>query len=252
LLVVSANLGDAALSCAALLDRVDPVTVLDVFTLVPEPDHASEWDRACGFATASDAMAAHEEEEATAFADGFHEVLAVDLLAHRYGGGRRGTVDERRLRDALTDWVHRCGACTVVLPAGAGLVPGSGAGLGARLRALFGGRRSLHVDPDHLWVRDTAAQVLDAHDAVEIWLYDEFPHGRSRHADAAVGLFAGWLRRRAELHIVPVDRAAKARRIGVYSSLAEGWFRMRSPRRIARRIPRTERYWALHRQATSP
>ena len=41
LLLVSPHLDDAALSCAALLERDEPITVLDVFTLVHEPDRST-------------------------------------------------------------------------------------------------------------------------------------------------------------------------------------------------------------------
>jgi hypothetical protein len=245
LLIVSPRLGDAASSCAALLERVDPVTVLDVFTLVPEPDRSTEWDRTCGFSSANDAMAAREQEEAAAFAETFHDVLAVDLLDGRYRDDLHGIVDERRLRDALEGWVSRSGACTVALPAGAGLAAGAGPGIGARLRSLFGGPPILHADPDHLWVRDVVIRVLHDHPQVALWLYDELPHAMSKHADATVALVAQWVDRRAEPRTLRVDRVAKAKRLGAYRSQLSSSFRVRSPRRLVRRLPRVERYWVL-------
>jgi hypothetical protein len=245
LLVVSPELGDVALSCAALLARVDPVTVLDVFTLVPEPDRATDWDRSCGFASAHEAMAAHEREEADAYNDSFHEVLAVDLLSRRYRDELRGAADERRLADALIGWVARSGSCTVALPAGAGLVAGTVPAFGARVRGMLGGRRALYADPDHLWVRDTAAQILAAHPAVSICLYEELPHALSRRAGPAVELFAGWTQQRAELHVLRVDRHEKAGRLMAYSSQVPMWFRARTVGRLAKRVPPTERYWWL-------
>jgi hypothetical protein len=244
-LVISPELGDAALSCAALLARVDPVTVLDVFTLEPEPDRPSEWDRACGFGSAKEAIAAREQEEANAFSDSYHEVLAVDLLANRYRDELRSDRDERRLRNAINGWVTRSGACTVVLPAGAGLVPGAVPGVWAKVRSLFGGRRPLVADPDHLWVRDTAATILRAHPSVTVWLYEELPHLQSRRADGAVELFARWYGRTAEPIVMPIDRVVKARRIAVYRSQFPVRFRVRTRRRLVRRVPKTERYWAL-------
>jgi hypothetical protein len=245
LLVVSPEPGDAALSCAALLDRVEPLTVLDVFTLVPEPDQSTEWDRAAGFESAAAAMAAREQEESDAFADTFHEVLAVDLLAQRYRTGARDATDERRFRRALEGWVGRVGSCAVVLPAGAGIAAGATDGIASRARVALGGRRPMPTDPDHLWVRDTATRILRPNAQVELWLYEELPHLEARPADRAVSLFARWCERRAEPLVVSVDRARKAARLGTYATMVPG--RLGSARRLAHRLPRTERYWALRR-----
>jgi hypothetical protein len=245
ILVVSPEMGDAALSCAALLARDERVTVLDVFTSVPEPDRLTDWDRRCGFATAKEAMAAREHEEAQSFAGGVHEVLAVDLLAQRYTDDLRGAPDVRRLREAVVGWIARTGGGTIALPAGAGMTAGAPLGLGAGLRALVGGREPRHADPDHLWVRDTVIDVVRGRPDVAIWLYEELPHLRTRPADSAVRLVARWAGCAAQPVALPVDRAGKARRVGGYASQVRAQFGVRSMRRLRRRIPGRERYWAL-------
>jgi hypothetical protein len=253
LLVVSPELGDAALSCAALLDRVDPLTVLDVFTATPEPDRVTEWDRASGFESARAAMAAREHEEAAAFVGTNHEVLAVDLLARRYSDGERDDSDVRRFRRALESWVGRAGPCTVALPAGAGLTAGAAPGLSSWVRGALGGRHAQPTDPDHLWVRDVATRILGPFAEITLVLYEELPHLESLPADRAVDLYAGWSRRHATLRTLPVDRARKAKRLAKYASVTPGL--RGGGRRLAHNLPHTERYWVLHRleePATSP
>lgn len=244
---MSPHLHDAALSCAALLDRGEPVTVLDVCTLVPEPDRSTEWDRRCGFASAKEATAAREAEEANAFAGSPHEVLAVDLLEGQYRDDLRGPMDERRFADALLGWLEQHGGGTVALPAGAGHTIGLAPGMWARARAALSGNRIVHADPDHVWVRDTALSVLrDRADIdITVWLYEELPHLRSKRADAAVALVAPWARRRAERLVLRVDRARKAARLHAYESQMPAMFRG-GTKRLARRLPATERYWVLH------
>lgn len=247
LLVVSPHMHDAALSCAALLDRGQSVTVLDVCTLVPEPDRSTEWDRRCGFSSAKEAMAVREAEEAEAYADSPHEVLAVDLLEGQYRDDLRGAMDERRLHEAVSGWLDRYGGGTVVLPAGAGLTVGLAPGVWARVRAALSGHRVVHADPDHLWARDVVLQLLRDRPDVRVWLYEELPHCRSRPADAAVDLVAEWSGRRAERVVLRVDRARKAKRLAAYGSQMPAMFRG-GLKHLARRVPPDERYWILHVQ----
>lgn len=252
LLVVSPHLHDAALSCAALLDRGQSVTVLDVCTLVPEPDRSTEWDRRCGFSSAKEAMAAREAEETEAFAQSPHEVLAVDLLEGQYRDDLRGAMDERRLNEAVSGWIDRYHGGTVVLPAGAGLTVGLAPGIWPRIRAALGGHRVVHADPDHLWVRDTVLQMLRGRTDVRVWLYEELPHCRSLPADAAVSLVADWSGRRAERVVVRVDRERKAERLAAYASQMPVMFRGGGTKKLARRLPTDERYWVLHPESVSP
>jgi hypothetical protein len=245
LLVVSPELGDAALSCGALLDRPEPLTVLDVFTSSPEPDCTTEWDRASGFESARATMAAREHEEAAAFSDTTHEVLAVDLLARRYLAAERDEGDARRLRRALEGWVGRAGPCTVALPAGAGLTAGAAPGMGAWMRGALGGRQPLTASPDHLWVRDVATRVLAPFVEITLVLYEEQPYAQSLGADRAVELFSAWSRRHAAPQSVAVDRARKAERLARYPTLLPTFHG--HGRRLAARMPAVERYWVLHR-----
>jgi LmbE family N-acetylglucosaminyl deacetylase len=245
LLIVSPHLDDAALSCAALLDRGAEVTVLDVFTLVPEPDRSTEWDRRCGFASAREAMAAREEEESAAFAGTRHEVLAVDLLDGQYRDDLRDVRDERRFRDALLIWVEQHESATVVLPVGAGLTPGSAIGWWTQLRAFLRGQRVVDADTDHLWVRDTALAMLRDRPEVTVWLYEEIPHRWSRSGAAMAHIVGDWADATTELVVIPVDRARKAERLAQYRSQLPVTFRRAEGRRLSKRIPADERYWIV-------
>jgi LmbE family N-acetylglucosaminyl deacetylase len=248
ILVVSPHLHDAVLSCAAFVERSEPVTVLDVFTVGPEPDLASEWDRRCGFDSGQAATIEREREEAEAFMGTSHEVLATDLLDGRYLSVARGRSDERRLRTAIDDWTRRWSASTVVLPAGAGVHVGLAPSVLTRVRTNVGGPRAAVADPDHLWVRDTALEALRARDDVDLWLYEELPQRFSRRGDTAVDLVARWTDRTARRVDVAIDRRRKADRLATYGSqigplLGGDGAR---PSRLARRVPGNERYWSLH------
>lgn len=245
LLVVSPHLDDAALSCSALLERPEPITVLDVFTLVPEPDRSTEWDRRCGFAGAKEAMAAREEEESAAFSDTQHEVLAVDLLEDLYRDEERGLREERRFAEALLGWVGRHDRCTVALPAGAGLTPGTQPAFSTRLWALFRGQRISHANADHLWVRDTALKLLRDQATVTVWLYEELPYRWSRPADAMVGLVEEWVGKNTAALVIPIDRTRKAERLKAYRSQIPMLFRRTEGSRLAKRLPAEERYWVF-------
>jgi LmbE family N-acetylglucosaminyl deacetylase len=244
ILVVSPHLHDAALSCAALVERSEPVTVLDVFTVGPEPDHASEWDRRCGFDSGLAAIAAREQEEAEAFMGTPHEVLAADLLDGRYPDAARGVGDERRLRSAIDDWTRRWSASTVMLPAGAGVHVGLAPSMARRMRSGFGGPRAAGADPDHLWVRDTALAALRHREDVDVWLYEELPQRFSRRGDASVELVARWADRNARRVDVAVDRRRKAERLEKYESQI-GPLLGGDGSRLARKLPDDERYWSL-------
>jgi LmbE family N-acetylglucosaminyl deacetylase len=244
ILVVSPHLHDAVLSCSALVEGSEPVTVLDVFTVGPEPDHPSDWDRRCGFDSGVAAIAAREQEEADAFMGTPHEVLAADLLDGRYRDSTRGVGDERRLRSAIDDWTRRFTSSTVMLPAGAGVHVGLGPSMARRLRSGFGGPRAASADPDHLWVRDIALATLRDRDDVDLWLYEELPQRFSRRGDASVELVARWAERTPARVDIAVDRRRKAERLEKYGSQI-GALLGGDGSRLARKLPADERYWSL-------
>ena len=105
LLLVSPHLDDAALSCGALLERREPLVVLDVFTERPEPEQHTAWDSHCGFAGSHEAMAARLGEERAAFAGSRHRFATVDLLDAQYLAAPRGEADAHRLERALDEWL---------------------------------------------------------------------------------------------------------------------------------------------------
>lgn len=83
--IISPHLDDAALSCGALIACCSEVTVITLFAGVPEPASCSTaWDRACGFGTAGDAMAARHAEDRLAMASLGATVRQLDRLDGQY------------------------------------------------------------------------------------------------------------------------------------------------------------------------
>ena len=249
LLVVSPHLDDAALSCAALLARREPVDVMTVFAEEPEPPVQGFWDRRCGFATSAQSMAARRLEERKAFADTAHRPAAMELLELQYTGGERDESEAAAIRAWVARWIGDVGSGTVALPAGAGRRPG-------RVRAFVERRvrRSYRPrpHPDHVFVRDAVLEALASRAHVVPLLYEELPYLFGGRADAeAARVGAAW-----GLEAVPldldVDRAAKAARIAAYESqvphlLAPEGMRLD----MAPALPPRERYWRLSRSRAS-
>ncbi len=243
LLLVSPHLDDAALSCAALLARREPVDVLTVFAGEPEAPLQGFWDRRCGFATSKDSMAARRVEERTAFAGTPHRPASMELLELQYTGGTRDDAEAAAIRDEVTRWAADVDSGTVAIPAGAGRRIG-------RLRA-FVERRMLRSyrplpNPDHVFVRDSALQALAGQAHIVPVLYEELPYLFGGGADHEADRVAAGLGLQAIPVDVEIDRTAKAARIAAYESQVPHLLAPRGMRLdMAPALPPTERYWRL-------
>lgn len=275
-LLVSPHLDDAALSCAALVARTEPIDVLTVFTGRPVPPRSADWDRACGFADSDEAVSARLDEERAAFADTPHRLVQLDLLEAQYLDDPRAPGDAVALGRFVTGWIGRLEgtAGTVALPACAGRVyhglervvgtpRGERRALIKRLagrpgRALLSWvnrRLVLRDDPvvhgDHRFVRDAVLDAL-AGTATPVLLYEEVPYLWGQPADDEVARTAGRRGLRATPLTVTVDRAAKARRVAEYRSQVPHLFcKDGKPLDTPDGLPARERYWLLRPDPTT-
>jgi hypothetical protein len=248
ILVMSPHFDDAALSCAALLERHEPITVYDVFTQRPEPEQVTDWDTRCGFAGSNEAIDARWAEEHDAFEGSPHVVAAVDLLEGHYRTGLRDPRDTERVISAIDSWIAEnaaSGPVTVALPVGAGSPLGVPTSFVTRLRARRAGTFAFSNSRDHVWVRDTALEHLRASPEVSIWLYEEYPYQFAMGGERVVPAIETWMERTAALRVLPVDRGLKAQRVAAYTSQLGLLFRSTGARAIERALPRVERYWEL-------
>ena len=248
ILVLSPHLDDAALSCGALLERPGPITVYDVFTQRPEPEQVTDWDTRCGFAGSNEAMDARWAEEHVAFDGSQHLFAAIDLLDGQYRPGARDERDTAHLARAIDGWIATNagdGPMIVALPVGAGTPHGVPPTLPVRWRARRAGTFAFTNSLDHVWVRDTALEHLRDRPDLTIWLYEEYPYQFAMGGHRVVPAIETWLGRTAALRVLPVERAAKARRVAAYESQLELLFRSTSTRALERALPRVERYWEL-------
>lgn len=237
---MSPHFDDAALSCAALLARDEPIDVLTVFAGEPDPPQRRPWDALTGFADSSESLAARRAEEVAAFAGTPHRMRTLDLIEDQYlEAPPRPASHARTLREAVA------GFATVAVPAGAGRRRGRlRAWIEARLRT-FGGPLP---HPDHEYARDAALAALAGRPEVAVLAYDELPYafggsGRRALEDAAraAGLRVG------ETVRAPVDRAAKAARIAAYASQVPHLATDRPPLDRPESLPPAETYWRLAR-----
>jgi len=240
LLLLSPHLDDAALSCAALIDRVEPVDVLTVFAGSPDPPVQGAWDRRTGFKDSSASLAARLVEERAAFAGTPHRLGTLSLLEMQYLSGARPEADVRSFVSAVSTWLAQHPDATVAIPAGAGRVPGR---VRNRLHRLVAPRPHRH--PDHLFVRDTALNVLASFSVAAAILYEEFPYLFGASANREVEKLVRKWRISASPIVVRVDREVKAKRIAAYETqvphLGFGERRVDS----ASDLPSIERYWLI-------
>lgn len=242
LLVVSPHLDDAAFSCAALLDRGLPVDVLTVFAGEPQPPIRGWWDERCGFASSAESVPVRRLEDERALAPGGHRLNYLDLLEEQHIDGPRPPAEAERIADAVRAWSAEAVDGTVAIPAGAGWAP---YWLPARVVIKVRPPRGPEPHGDHVLVRD--AVLAAGLDGERLVLYEELPYLWGGSAARAARDAA----RRRDLHarrqVVPVDREAKARRIGVYASqvpeMSPAAGRLDSPEVL----PPTETYWQLVR-----
>jgi hypothetical protein len=241
LLIVSPHLDDAVLSCWALLARATPGDVLTVFAGAPIPSVRKRWDVAMGFSDSAESIRARRSEDDVAFAGTGHRRSHMELLDSQYVDGGRGPRDAEALAARLREWMD-AGAGCIALPAGAGRLC---RGPIERIRRATARRSRYYVHPDHLFVRRVVLETVPPDPAIELLAYEELPYtwaGSSQPRLTSAAHAAG----RAVIPLdLPVDRAAKARRIAAYRSQAAAL--LIAGRRVddPAALPAAERYWRL-------
>jgi hypothetical protein len=240
LLLVSPHLDDAALSCAALLRRAEPLEVLTVFAGEPDPPQQGFWDHATGFASSAESMPARFAEDRAAFTDTPHRVAMLSLLELQYVRRPRSAAEAAVVTERVRSWLEE-GEGTVAAPAGAGSHASRRL---ERLHRLWR-RRSQPVHPDHVFTRDAVLAALAHRPEASILLYEELPYRWGGRADREVERVASQLGRRPELLVVAVDKERKAARLRAYASqlpqLVPDGTRLDDPGSL----PPDERYWWL-------
>jgi LmbE family N-acetylglucosaminyl deacetylase len=239
ILIVEPHFDDAAFSCAAVLDRAEPVDVVTVFASEPEPPRRGYWDAVCGFADSREAIASRRAEHAAAFGGSPHRLSSLPLVERQYLDADRPHSDARAIRDAVAEWAGRHPGGIVALPAGAGW---SANALVRRVACALG-RERVRPHREHLYVRDSA--LLGLSDAWTPLLYEELPYLFGGAGDGEAARAARSVIRRCTPVIEPVDRAKKAARIAHYSSQVP--FISPANRRLddPAALPPVERYWLL-------
>jgi LmbE family N-acetylglucosaminyl deacetylase len=241
LLIISPHLDDAVLSCWAVLARATPVDVLTVFAGAPVPAVRKSWDIAMGFNDSAESLRVRLSEDAEAFAGTGHKRSHMALLDDQYLDGSRGPQDVEALAARLREWMSE-GVGGVAIPAGAGRVC---RGPIERIRRVTTRLNRGYVHPDHVFVRQVVLETVPPHSAIELLAYEEVPYtwaGSSEPRLISVARAAG----RGVVPLdLPVDRAAKARRIGAYRSQTAGL--LVDGRRVddPATLPAEERYWRL-------
>lgn len=244
LLLVSPHLDDAVFSCAALVERPEPIDVLTVASGAPDPPRQGWWDAQCGFASSAESIPARLAEDDAAFVGTAHHRSHLGLLELQYRP-ERTRAEAELIAERVREWVGANPDGTVAVPAGAGCSPR----LTARWRRrLLRQNCSPPQHPDHVWVRDTVLEALTGTTAL---LYEEIPYLWGEPADAEAERAASRRGLSAVLFTVEVDPAQKARRIAAYASqiaeISPSHGRLDNPRTL----PAEERYWLLRRSTTS-
>ena len=240
LLVVSPHLDDAALSCAALLDRGEAVDVLTLFSGAPEPPRQGWWDERCGFASSAESMPARRREEERALAPDGHRIHLLDLLEQQHFDGPRPAREADLIAEAVRDRLAEMGGGSVAVPAGAGWAP---YWLPTRVAKRLREPRGPEPHDDHVFTRDAVlgAGLRDA----SLLLYEELPYLWGGSAERAARRAAHAHGYRAHLEVVSVDRERKASRLAEYASQMPYLSPPEGPLDSPAVLPPTERYWRL-------
>ncbi len=243
--MVSPHLDDAALSCAALFARTEPVDVLTVFAGGPDPPLQGSWDQVCGFVDSAESIPARRAEEEAAFAGTPHRLAFMELVEGQYIDGQHERKEADAIADAIRAWTAANAGGTVALPAGAGRRPPGR--IRARLSWILATSRGPTRHPDHLFVRDVGLAALAQRSDVLPVLYEELPYlfGASAGREARRAA-AAWDWKTVEF-VADVDRAAKAARIGAYASQVPHLMLDGTRLDVAANLPPSERYWRLLR-----
>jgi LmbE family N-acetylglucosaminyl deacetylase len=240
LLLLSPHFDDAALSCAALIDREEAIDLVTVFAGDPEPPRQGKWDRVTGFADSAESRRVRQAEEKAAFTGTPHRLAFLDLIESEYLTRPPRRRDAEPVAVTVLGWLEQNPRGVVAVPAGAGRSPG----LITSVRRRMGMRIPLRHS-DHVFVREAALDAVASYAGARPVLYEEFPYLWGEVADVEVGRVTRSRGLVAECAVVPVDRASKAARIGVYASQAPH-LSVRGKRvDVAENLPEEERYWIL-------
>jgi LmbE family N-acetylglucosaminyl deacetylase len=102
LAVISPHLDDAVFGCSALMARHPGAVAIGLFAGVPARGRpAGEWDTACGFASAREAIVERRREDRQALAHLGARPYWIEVLDAQYRDGERASGIERRLALAL-------------------------------------------------------------------------------------------------------------------------------------------------------
>jgi hypothetical protein len=243
MLLVSPHRDDAALSCAALIARTEPIDVLVVFSGSPDPPRQGDWDRLTGFPDSAASMSARVREDEAAFAGTPHRLRSLGLLEDQYISGARKQTDTCAICEAVTAWAVEGGGI-VALPAGAGRRSGR---LRLRIESWIGPWGGPLPHPDHEFLREAAAPCLAVREDTKLLLYEELPYLRGGGADRAVEQTAEALDLRVSSFTLPVDRSVKAARIAAYVSQLPHLMLDGTRLDDEAGMPEVERYWWLIR-----
>ncbi len=234
LLILSPHYDDAALSCAALLDRDEPADLLNVFTGAPETPVRTAWVALTGFTDSTASMQARGLEDDAAFSDSPHRRRHLGLLDDELSPRPRPESDREEIVKAILGWAANVERGVVAAPAGAGR---------PRSRRLRQRATDLLVHPDHLVVRSAAIAAAERAGNLRVLLYEELPYALDVPADRTVRSFAAD-GRDLEPFALSVDASTKGRRIAAYASQLPHLGRHARPWiDDPASAPSVERYW---------
>lgn len=245
--MVAPHPDDAALSCAALLERSRGAQILTVFAGAPLPHRQGWWDRRCGFASSAESVPARRREEMDAFAGSSHQVRFLDIPDVQYAPTVRPPEDARAIEAAIRACIEDAPPGMVALPAGSGWEPSLARELLGRIRPRrFAPRQpGPRPSPDHLYLRDVALRTLAEEEAIELLLYEDLPYAFAGDGGLPALAAAEAIGRRADPLVLDVDREQKARRLSFYRSqiphISPPGRRLDDPAAL----PAIERYWRL-------
>lgn len=114
LLVFSPHFDDAVFSCAELIARHAGATVLTVFAAPPDADGLTEWDAACGFRGARQALEMRRKEDDAALSLLSAQAERLEFRDSQY----RATPATQALSEGLDRVLRRSPADVLLLPAG--------------------------------------------------------------------------------------------------------------------------------------
>ena len=118
LLVVSPHLDDAVLGCTQLLAASADAVVLTVFAgKAADEALSTDWDTACGFAGAGEAMRARVSEDDAALAVLGASACRLEFPDDQYRPGS-ASIDPNALAEAVRAALHRYQPRTVAVPCG--------------------------------------------------------------------------------------------------------------------------------------